>query len=335
MAFQPKTLDPKELTMSPSQEKRLTNGKISSVPRCHREIKLEAALAVLGSLLVLAFAAVPAMAETPATICMPYSATTGQLDAGKPIIAGNEEGTCKNTRKITYHPLGLPGPSGLETLSKVLPHMNYEAEGVGGKPTIAFSGLNVQIDSGAGQENVINGEGNLVIGYNPPSTGGHTYQECVVYPAVSGSNNLILGEKNGADGYGSIVTGYCDNATGNADAVLGGVVNEARGSFAAQLAGELNYAGAASVTLGGSESSASEGGAVLNGHGNAANSQATVVGGYVNTASERAVIGGGYLNTAAAESFLGGGGENKTKGKSSSLLGGHQAETTKEFETKL
>ena len=187
--------------MSPSQEKRLTNGKISSVPRFHREIKLEAALAVLGSLLVLAFAAVPAMAETPATICMPYSATTGQLDAGKPIIAGNEEGTCKNTRKITYHPLGLPGPSGLETLSKVLPHMNYEAEGVGGKPTIAFSGLNVQIDSGAGQENVINGEGNLVIGYNPPSTGGHTYQECVVYPAVSGSNNLILGEKNGADGY--------------------------------------------------------------------------------------------------------------------------------------
>src|SRR3712207_9039769 len=53
-----------------------------------------------------------------------------------------------------------------ETLLAILPHISYTATGVGGKPTIRFSGVNVQVVSGSGAtEGTVNGVGNLVVGY--------------------------------------------------------------------------------------------------------------------------------------------------------------------------
>ena len=54
---------------------------------------------------------------------------------------------------------GKTGPEGnlgltsgeLETLRSVLPHMSYAASGIGGKPTIRFSAVNVQIVNGVGK----------------------------------------------------------------------------------------------------------------------------------------------------------------------------------------
>src|SRR2546427_4427760 len=42
----------------------------------------------------------------------------------------------------------------------------FVSSGVGGKPTVRFSGVNVQIVSGSGSTSgAVNGEGNLIIGY--------------------------------------------------------------------------------------------------------------------------------------------------------------------------
>ena len=37
-----------------------------------------------------------------------------------------------------------------EKLEKVLPYINYEEAGIGGKPTIQFSGINLQVINGSG-----------------------------------------------------------------------------------------------------------------------------------------------------------------------------------------
>ncbi len=54
----------------------------------------------------------------------------------------------------------------IEQLKALLPHITLIASGVGGKPTIRFSGVNVQIVNGSGKTSTVNGEGNLVIGYD-------------------------------------------------------------------------------------------------------------------------------------------------------------------------
>jgi hypothetical protein len=47
--------------------------------------------------------------------------------------------------------VGGSGAGELETLNKILPHLSYLERGVGGKPTVQFSGVNVQVVSGAGK----------------------------------------------------------------------------------------------------------------------------------------------------------------------------------------
>src|SRR5580658_5126953 len=42
----------------------------------------------------------------------------------------------------------------------------YVASGIDGKPTVQFSGVNVQVVNGEGKTNLVNGEGNLMVGYD-------------------------------------------------------------------------------------------------------------------------------------------------------------------------
>src|SRR6266568_4023467 len=57
--------------------------------------------------------------------------------------------------------------SEIKLLKSILPHIKYVESGVGGKPTIRFSGVNVQVVNGEGETGApVNGEGNLVIGYD-------------------------------------------------------------------------------------------------------------------------------------------------------------------------
>src|SRR5436190_5272822 len=81
----------------------------------------------------------------------------------------------------------------------------YVSAGVGGKPTVEFAAVNVQIVSGSGSTSgAVNGEGNLVIGY-AEDTSGHSQ---------SGSHDLVVGSENGWKSYGEIVGGFQDQANG-------------------------------------------------------------------------------------------------------------------------
>src|SRR5437588_727637 len=74
-------------------------------------------------------------AETTTTVCVPEASS-------KPVLSTNAKGECppKGTKPVKYKSVQLLGTGGLETLNKILPHINYIEKGVAGKPTVQFSG---------------------------------------------------------------------------------------------------------------------------------------------------------------------------------------------------
>jgi hypothetical protein len=157
----------------------------------------------------------------------------------------------------------------------------FVSTGVGGKPTVEFSSVNVQIVSGAPKENEANGEGNLVLGLNE-SPGTQT-----------GSNNLVLGKgqtytswgsllggvNNNATGPYSDVFGRYDSATGLAASVGGGINNSAEGLEASVSGGSLNKAHGGSSSVGGGRNNRAEGegSSVSGGENNQATGKFTAV----------------------------------------------------------
>src|SRR5947208_2181836 len=109
------------------------------------------------------FAGAAGAAVTPGWECVPTS-------AGQAVVSG---GT------------GAAPSCDPSTTAVLAP--TYVPSGVGGKPTVQFSAVNVQIVSGSGSTTAtVNGEGNLVIGYaeNP---GNHSQ---------AGSHDLVVGTNN-------------------------------------------------------------------------------------------------------------------------------------------
>src|SRR5207248_5987456 len=95
------------------------------------------------------------------------------------------------------------------------------SSGVGGKPTVQFAAVNVQIVSGSGAtDGAVNGEGNLVIGYDENPAG----------RPQTGSHDLILGERNSWSGYAELLSGYNDTAKGKYAVTLG-ASNSASGAY--------------------------------------------------------------------------------------------------------
>src|SRR5690242_19301919 len=84
----------------------------------------------------LSFGAAEARAEAGGTLCVKASAN-GKV-VGPTTPAGS---TCKPG----YNAVNLPPAGEIAALNKLLPHMKYEEAGIGGKPTIRFSGVNVQL----------------------------------------------------------------------------------------------------------------------------------------------------------------------------------------------
>jgi hypothetical protein len=131
---------------------------------------------------------------------------------------------------------GLPGPEGQpglpalsreeqEKLKTILPYIKLVARGVGGKPTIEFSGANVQIVNGEGSTQTANGGGNLIIGYDE-NPGQQT-----------GSHDVIVGPEDGYTSYGSIIGGRDNKALAPYDFVAG-LANTAEASFSSILGGK-------------------------------------------------------------------------------------------------
>jgi hypothetical protein len=141
---------------------------------------------------------------------------------------------------------GQPGLAALsreeqEKLKTILPYIKLVARGVGGKPTIEFSGANVQIVNGEGSTQTANGAGNLIIGYDE-SPGQQT-----------GSHDVIVGPEDGYTSYGSIIGGRDNKALAPYDFVAG-IANKTSDEGASVSGGKENTAEASfSSIFGGKE----------------------------------------------------------------------------------
>jgi hypothetical protein len=95
--------------------------------------------------------------------------------------------------------------------------------------TLLLSGLNLQLESGAGATSApVNGLGNLIIGYNgAPGT-------------QTGSANLVIGDGQAFTSYGGIVAGHANTLAAPDASVLGGEGNQADAADAAILGGHLD-----------------------------------------------------------------------------------------------
>lgn len=165
---------------------------------------------------------------------------------------------------------GEKGEAGLSSeeqavLKVILPHIKYIPSGIGGKPTIQFTGVNVQIVDGEGKTRSVDGMGNLIIGYDEHSGGREQ----------TGSHNLVLGEQQEFTSWGGIVAGLENSITDQWASVVGGAFNIAS-NFSSSVTG---------------------------GNGNTASgAESSVSAGELNVASgEFAFIGGGGGNTASGE----------------------------------
>jgi hypothetical protein len=218
----------------------------------------------------------------------------------------------------------------------------YVSAGVGGKPTVAFSTVNVQVISGSGStDGTVNGEGNLIVGYA---------EDTSKHPQT-GSNNLIVGSENGWKSFGAIVGGFKNQSTGKYATAFGfgntasggfslaaGDANQATGSVASVTGGEHNVAqgNESSVTGGDFNLASGQFASVVSGCENLAGPGATpsgtcvtgaqaVLGGFENTASglESTVSGGDIGSATGGSASVSGGQFNQAAGGSASVAGGN------------
>jgi Collagen triple helix repeat (20 copies) len=191
---------------------------------------------------------------------------------GKPGVEGKEGKAGEGKSSFTA--------GQIEQVKSLLPYINFIAAGVGGKPTVQFSGVNVQVVNGEGKTASVNGEGNLVIGYDE-NAGKH---------AQTGSNDLILGEEQTFTSYGGIDAGFTDTMSAPFASVTGGGKNQATFKEATVSGGWSNTASAENASASGGREN------------NASGEYSSVSGGALNTASgKRSSIFGGKALTASVE----------------------------------
>ncbi len=183
---------------------------------------------------------------------------------------------------------------------EILDHMNivYRPDGKGGtKKTIRISGIDVQIVNGTNRTTMMNGLGNLIVGYNElgnPDGDDRRASHCFI---VGQGNNytrpggVVLGRDNTVNGcFATITGGQGNSASGWASSVSGGQLNNSYGKCSSILGGdENNTYGRMSSIAGGDDNTAS-------------GMFAVVVGGEHNFANGvKSVVGGGESNHADYE----------------------------------
>jgi len=165
---------------------------------------------------------------------------------------------------------------------------------------LTLTGVNLHIVNGLGATNgnpgdpystagVVNGLGNIIIGYNetrvPENTDLHT-----------GSHNLVIGVRQNYNSFGGLVAGYYNDILAPYASITGGNDNIATGLFSSVTGGYLNSAvGFAASVSGGQQNYAS---------GN----ESSLSGGYLNTASAHwaSVSGGTSVLASSDYSWAGG-----------------------------
>jgi hypothetical protein len=141
-----------------------------------------------------------------------------------------------------------------------------------GYPVALFRGINLQIVNGTGDTRTMNGLGNLIVGYDRPSTGGfvcslgvaESEAECRggggqwAQSHKSGSHNIVGGDFNNYSSWGGLVLGFENTISAPAAVVLSGGRNRAGGTMASITGGSYNTAsGYYSAVSGGSGNRAS------------------------------------------------------------------------------
>jgi hypothetical protein len=206
-----------------------------------------------------------------------------------------------------------------EKLEKVLPYINYEAEGIDKKPTIQFSGINLQVINGSGKEAELNGTGNLILGYDEaPGTQTGSHDLLVGGPSnsytsfggiVGGSSNKI------SNSYASVLAGNNNTASGYASAITGGSFNVASANFTTINGGCSNLVGSGTLAINAFCTNTTRTG-----------DYASILGGAGNVVSgQNATAAGGAKNTASAiDTSVTGGYGNKATGRWDSVTGGYE-----------
>ena len=193
--------------------------------------------------------------------------------------------------------------------NQVVPELSQYVEFIDSSSTLAFTGVNVQIQSGA-FSTTPNGKGNLIIGQN-------RFNAELGEPARGGSHNLVVGDFHSYEG------------TNN---VLSGIGNGAWGDFGALVAGSDNQLGTDSTQV--------DATAILGGKGNFISGGnpdlSVIVGGQNNhiggasTDTRFSVITGGRYNKILEDAycgFIGGGYDNQ-------ILSGGQSLTNSSGQTR-
>jgi hypothetical protein len=250
-----------------------------------------------------------AQAASSVSLCVPSKSNAA-------VTSASSSGTCA----LGSTAVALPATrAAQQTLLSILPDIKFVSAGIDGKPTIQFNGVNVQLINGSGSETTVNGEGNLVIGYDPkPGT-------------QTGSHNLVLGTSGqGYSSYGGIDAGVQSDISAPQASVLGGLNNTASGTNATITGGEANQAagqdgsvvGGIGNQAGGVDSTVSGGGS-----NRATGASASILGGFANVASGNGgTVGGGTNNTASggnsSANSVSGGTDNTATGQNSWVGGG-------------
>lgn len=159
-----------------------------------------------------------------------------------------------------------------------------------GQDTLRFANMNVQIVSGSGAtDDIINGRGNLIIGYNELRTPDDER---------TGSHMLVIGRYNNYAAFGGMVAGTDNSVYAQWASISGGSHNTASGAASSVSGGYNNTASSMwSSTSGGAYNMAS-------------GSQSSVSGGYFNEASgDKSTVSGGARLTAATSLCLVGDGQ--------------------------
>jgi hypothetical protein len=232
-------------------------------------------------------------AVTPGWECIPTT-------AGEAVVSG---GTA-------------PAPSCKANSTPVLAP-TFVSSGVGGKPTVEFSAVNVQIVNGSSSETTVNGSGNLILGYDEKPG------------PQSGSHNLLLGGSNSYSSYGGLVGGTGNSISNPFASILGGTLNVASGNTSTILGGYGNHATSIYATIAGGCSNLA-GAGTLPVSPNCTNTASfphgfpTVLGGAGNQATGPAAsVTGGDFNIASSPfASVDGGSHNNASAKGSSVLGG-------------
>ncbi len=238
--------------------------------------------------------------------------TTNGID-----MDSRESGGFSPTLEVTYT---LAEPT-LESLQAEIDQLKALLAGVTRTgDNLNFDGMNVRIRNGLGATNgnpdqtdltdptdtVVNGLGNLIVGYDEPAYDIHGNISNI--QEKTGSHNIVVGPGHNYSSFGGLVSGFSNRISGPYTSVNGGFINWAKGIFSSIGGGRENFAQGQSSTVSGGETN--------------------------NVFGFASSISGGYNNVALGEnSSVNGGFQNRAEGRSSSILGGRNNETLGSYST--